>query len=127
MGQLEIVQHRGIIAVNVDVYFSDLHPSQGPVDLIGQFQHRLEILDIAAKVLSDKPAIVGLLACGFVAGWDRSENGWRYDVLYPTRWMSLHGDDPVDVKLAKRLAQTLERMQYRAREIEAQVPKPRSF
>ncbi|MDO8500295.1 MAG: hypothetical protein Q7S20_00450 [Gemmatimonadaceae bacterium] len=127
VGILEIVEYRGIIAVNVDTYFNELRPQENPIDLIKQFQNCLDPLDNASKVLRDKTGIIGLLACGYVAGWHSSSDGYRFDVLYPTRWVSLHGDDKVDRRLAEQLTMVLGRMERRCREIQAQVPKALTF
>lgn len=124
VGKFEVIEHRGIIAVNLDSYFGHLSPAANSVDLIAEFEKCLQTLDRETRVLRDKTGILGLLACGYVAGWTSTSVGnARFDVLYPTRWMSLHGDDPIDRRLAEHLANALERMENRCREIQARVPK----
>jgi len=96
---IQVVRGRGLIAVNLDVYFRDIIPDGDSDRLILEFERSLQTLRRASRVLSDKFGIVGILAFGFAAEWrlpTSSDSVPRLNVVYPTSWQALVGDDPAE-------------------------------
>lgn len=103
-----------------------IDPIESGPELIRQFEARLEILDRQLRVLENKVGVIGVLACGHVARW-RSEpqtGNWRLDTLFPTRFMSLHGDDPADISLAPTFSTYMQRVEGIVLNLRTKVPKP---
>jgi hypothetical protein len=93
--------------------------------LIERFNERLEILDRETRVLADKPAIFGLLACGHVAAWVRTTDDphWRIDTKFALRWVGVHGDDRTDVALTRELLSHIDRLNAAALALRTKVPR----
>lgn len=123
---IQVVRLRGFIAINVDVYLDEVDSSQPSPDIIQQVEKQLQVLDREARVLQNKAGILGLLACGHVARWraPTATEGWHIDTLFPTRFVTLHGDDPVDEKMAYRFTEYLARIESTMLNLRTKCPRP---
>lgn len=125
---IEVVRSRGFIAINLDVFFEDLVPSGDNTELISAFEKKLAILDKETRVLRDRIGIFGLMAAGHVAHWRRSGNPehWLLGTLYPFRWMSLHGEDPADLAIARNFVDHMGRIESKVLGLRTKLPRPLS-
>jgi hypothetical protein len=53
---------RGFIALNIDVFFEEVRPTEDSTELIRTFEEKLQTLDREARVLQDRLGIFGLMA-----------------------------------------------------------------
>lgn len=123
---IEVVQYRGLIAINLDGLFESVDVGVEQDELVREFETQLAVLDRETRVLENKHGIVGLLATGHVARWRQitEPKHWRIDTLYAFRWVGVHGDDPADVALTYQVRPQMDRLQKRVLALRTKVPKP---